>query len=70
MTARLKMPGRVPVRAGIAAADVTARFAQTKMHPSCADFQTIFAAVRARRNFSDFAQMFTTHRYKFFLSKL
>jgi len=46
----MEMFRRVFVCGIVAAADVTARFAQTQMNPIVADFQTIFAAVRARLN--------------------
>ena len=63
------MFGRVFVRRTVAATDVTAYFAQTQMHPSCADLQTIFAAVRAWRYFFYFLQMFAgRHNFLFYAS--
>ena len=55
MRRRAKMFRRVFIRRIIAAADVTARFAKTQVNPPIARFQTIFAAVRARRDRFDFA---------------
>lgn len=48
---RMKMFGCVFVRTGITTADVSAHFAKSQMHPPTIRFQTIFTAVRARRNF-------------------
>ena len=45
MPAFVKMLGRVFVFRRIAAADVTARVAQTQMNPTVAHFQTFLAAV-------------------------
>jgi transposase len=53
----VKMFRRVFVRRRIAAADVTANFAKPQMNPTVAGFQTIFTAVRARRNIFYFFQM-------------
>ena len=54
----MKMFRRVFVLGIVTAADVTARFAKAQMNPIVADFQTIFTAVRTRRDRFDFAQMF------------
>jgi hypothetical protein len=55
--ARVKMFCRVFIRGIVAAADVPARFAKPEMNPAASGFQTIFAAVGARRHRFDFAQM-------------
>ena len=44
---------RVPVGGIIAASDVTALHAEAKMHPTAADLQTVFTALRARRDLVD-----------------
>src|SRR5688500_5196365 len=44
----------------IAASDMTARLAQSKVDPTCSDLQTILAAIGARGNSSNLAQVFTT----------
>jgi hypothetical protein len=61
----LEMLGRVFVFRRIAAADVSADFAEPQMNPRIARFQAIFTAVRARRNQFDFAQMFAVIHFNF-----
>ena len=56
---------RVFVYGIVAAADVTARFAQAQMNPIVAGFQTILAAVRRRRNRLDRTKMHTGFRHNF-----
>jgi hypothetical protein len=69
---RVKMFRRVFIGRRIAAADVTANFAESQMKPTVARFQTIFAAVCARRYFFNFFQVFasvhsfTSHLIKYY----
>ena len=59
MTRRMVMLCRVPIRRIVAASDVTADLAQTKMQPTRSDLQTILASLRARSNDTYLAQVFT-----------
>jgi hypothetical protein len=61
----VEMFGRMFVWRRITAADVTTHFAQTQMNPPIAGFQTIFAAVSARRNLFDFFKMFAAVHFYF-----
>jgi hypothetical protein len=54
---RVVMFGRVFVRARIAAADVAADFAEAEMNPPVAGFETVLAAVGARRHLFDLREM-------------
>jgi hypothetical protein len=53
----VEMFGRVLVLRRVAAADVPARFAQAQVNPIVSDLQTIFAAIRARRDIANLVQM-------------
>ena len=61
VTAMMEMTSRVPMRRGIAAADVTAGEAQAQMHPARADSQAILAAFGTRRYIANHFQMRVNH---------
>ena len=48
----------VCVRRRVAAAYMTALFAEPQMYPAAADLETVFAAVRARSHFGDRTDVF------------
>jgi len=64
------MFGRMFIGRRIAAADVPARLAQTKMNPSRADLKAILAPCRARQNFPDLAEMTAFLHLEKFATKL
>jgi hypothetical protein len=55
----------MPMRRGIAAADVTAGEAQAQMHPARADSQAILAAFGTRRYIANHFQMQVSHLVPF-----
>jgi hypothetical protein len=57
MLGAMEVLGGVLVFGGVAASDVAALHAQTKMHPGVAHFQALFAALGVWRNFVNVAQM-------------
>ena len=57
VTAMMEMTSRVPMRRGIAAADVTACQTQAQMQPDSTDPQAILAALRTRPHPADRAEM-------------
>jgi hypothetical protein len=62
----MKMLGGVPVLRGIAAADMPACEAQTKVHPPVPHLQTFFAAFRMRLDIFDLIQMLTLIHFRCF----
>jgi hypothetical protein len=61
MPAVVEMLPCVPMRRGVAAADVTAGQAQAQMHPPRANSQAILATIGARDDVVDHVQMWVGH---------
>src|SRR5438874_12984564 len=61
MPAVVEMLPCVPMRRGVAAADVTAGQAQAQMHPPRANSQAILATIGARDHIADHVQMWVGH---------
>ena len=52
----------------VAAADMAAGHAEPQVNPSVADFQTVFTAVGARRDFANLIEMSAVHSFSNYLS--
>src|SRR5712692_2296489 len=63
MPGRMKMPGGMLVLGGVAAAHVSARKAQSEMHPTVTHLQAIFTAAGTRFDVANFLYVFASAHF-------